>query len=424
MTTPSPSDLLGDEEQQTLVFKCSSVFRPTAPLDSRDLFAGRAEQIAQAGRAVHTIGQHAMIFGQRGVGKSSLANILKLLLSGERFLVVKVNCHKEQTFVGVWTSALSEIKIVDAKIIGLQQTPVDDAVSPAEWLPTDAGPDDIRRILQRLGKYTTEGTVFIFDEFDRLHGSKTQEVFADLIKNLSDNTVNVTLIIVGVANDVSQLIREHASIDRSSVQIHMPRMKPEELREIIQKGISELKMNIVADALNLIVSLSQGLPHFTHLIGQESAIRALQERRRRIESEDVRFGVNIALQKTQHSILEEYQNATRGQRKGTLFQQVLLACALAEVDEQGFFVSSAVREPLSKIMHKQYEIPGFSQHLDKFSSDPTRGPVFEKAGTSRRFRFRFINPLLQPYVIMRGLSDAMLEGDLLALLRAKRQPAY
>ena len=76
-------------------------------------------------------------------------------------------------------------------------------------------------------------------------------------------------------------------------------------------------------------------------------------------------------------LLEAYQNATSGQRKGTLFRQALLACALARVDAQGYFVSAAVREPFSRIMGKEYQIPGFSQHLDKFSSDPSRGPVLE-----------------------------------------------
>jgi hypothetical protein len=55
-----------------------------------------------------------------------------------------------------------------------------------------------------------------------------------------------------------------------------------------------------------------------------------------------------------------------------------------------------------------------------FFLDASR-PVLEKAGTSRRFRCSFKNPLLQPYIIMRGLADTMLEGELLELLRAKHQ---
>lgn len=181
-------------------------------------------------------------------------------------------------------------------------------------------------------------------------------------------------------------------------------------------------MTMTSDALDLLILLSQGLPHFVHLLGQESTVAALNDGRKKVTLADAKAGIQSALSKTQQSVLDAYQMATVGQRKGTLFRQVLLACAIAEVDEQGYFVSAAVREPLSKIMGRHYDIPGFSQHLDKFSSDPTRGPVLEKAGTSRRFRFRFANPLLQPYVIMRGLADETLQGELLDLLRAKQVP--
>jgi len=52
-------------------------------------------------------------------------------------------------------------------------------------------------------------------------------------------------------------------------------------------------------------------------------------------------------------------------------------------------------------MGKPYDIPAFAQHLNDLS-ESGRGPVLQKKGSTRRFRYRFINPLLQPYVIMKG----------------------
>ena len=198
-------------------------------------------------------------------------------------------------------------------------------------------------------------------------------------------------------------------------------MTDDELKEIISKALKKIKMTIRQEAIDLIVLLSQGLPHYTHLLGLHSARSSLLGGRLRITIDDVHAGIKSALEQTQQSIRNVYQKAVASNRKDTLFREVLLACALADVDESGYFVSAAVREPLSKIMGKPYEIPGFSQHLDKFSSSG-RGPVLEKAGTTRRFRFRFMNPLLQPYVIMRGLSDGMINGELLKLLERKRRP--
>jgi hypothetical protein len=98
------------------------------------------------------------------------------------------------------------------------------------------------------------------------------------------------------------------------------------------------------------------------------------------------------------------------QRPEALYRQVLLAAALAETDELGYFANADVREPMSKIMGRRYEIPSFSQHLSAFC-EPSRGPVLERVGAERNYRYRFKNPLLQPFVIMQGLSAGLISEE-------------
>jgi hypothetical protein len=85
---------------------------------------------------------------------------------------------------------------------------------------------------------------------------------------------------------------------------------------------------------------------------------------------------------------------------------VLLACALAEEDEFGFFVSSDVREPLSRILQKPSRTSAFARHLEELSSE-SRGAVLQRSGGGGMARYRFVNPLLQPYVAMRGISEGV-----------------
>ena len=229
----------------------------------------------------------------------------------------------------------------------------------------------------------------IFDEFDRLKKDKSTSLFADTIKELSDVAAPATIIIVGVASSIDGLIREHRSVERALCQILMPRMTNDELGEIVQKALGQLEMDIDLDAQNLIVALSQGLPHYTHLLGKAACRAALDKGCLRIAAGHVKSGIAKALEDTQQSVRTSYQEATTSPRKDTLFKEVLLACALAPVDDLGYFFSADVREPLSTIAGKHYDIPGFSQHLDKFSSD-RRGNVLEKAGTQRNFGFDFI----------------------------------
>jgi len=101
---------------------------------------------------------------------------------------------------------------------------------------------------------------------------------------------------------------------------------------------------------------------------------------------------------------------------GPLFEllfKVLLACALAPTDDFGFFAPVDVRELLSGIMKHPTKIEAYVRHLHAFS-ESDRGPVLERRikGT-RRPRFRFVSPLLQPYVLLRGVDEGVInEQDL------------
>jgi len=187
------------------------------------------------------------------------------------------------------------------------------------------------------------------------------------------------------------------------------------LYEIIDKGLAKLNMTIDEDARLEIAQLSEGLPHYTHLLALHATQMAIIGERRNINRQDVKDALTIALEQAQQSIVRSFHKATSSPR-GNLYTEVLLACALAPVDELGYFSSAGVRTYLSHIMRKPYDIPAFARHLNDFCEEE-RGPVLKKEGYPRRYRFRFINPLLEPYVIMHGLSKKLiteneLEGTL------------
>lgn len=409
---------MDDKTKMALLMEVARVFSPGAPIDQHDLFAGRLPQVERVIDAVGGKGQHIAIFGEKGVGKTSFANTLKEIFSAQIPLVVKVNCDESDDFSTMWHKALGEIEYVEENEgAGFRPRKSLKTRTLAENLEKTVVPDNVRKTLQLIGH-----SIVIFDEFDRVVKAKTHRLMADTIKNLSDNAVRSTILLVGVADTVDALFSEHASIDRSLCEIEMPRMSSTELREIVSKAHSKLSvpMAIDSDALDLIVLLSQGLPHYTHLLGMHATKVAIKQGRSSVNLSDFHDGLEASLSETKQTIRSAYQQAISSQRQDTLFKEVLLACALADVDDLGFFISANVREPLSRITGKQYDIPGFSQHLNAFSSQD-RGSILEKRGTTRRFRFRFENPLLQPYVIMRGLKDGLLEGELRQLLENSRR---
>jgi len=154
--------------------------------------------------------------------------------------------------------------------------------------------------------------------------------------------------------------------------------------------------------------ISKGLPHYTHLLSRHAVRAAVDRESMTVGLEDVETAISKSLNDAQETIRSAYHGATMSTRRDTIFPQVLLACALAKTDELGYFAAGDVRSPLSDIMGKTYRIASFSRHLNDFCGGE-RGPVLEKTGTAYRYRFRFITPLMQPYVIMQGRAKGLIQ---------------
>lgn len=171
-------------------------------------------------------------------------------------------------------------------------------------------------------------------------------------------------------------------------------------------------MSIDDAALRRIVALSQGLPHYTHSLGLFSSRMALDSGTKKVTLTAVDKAIDKALAEAQQSIRSAWHTATVSARKDALFSEVLMACGLAKIDQFGFFAAQHVRDPLSRITGKRYEIPSFAQHLTDFSG-AKRGNILEKRGGRRNYRYRFNNPLMQPFAIMQGFSLGKITGAML-----------
>src|SRR6266699_2059132 len=99
-----------DREWQDLGVRPGTVFTPTRPINQRDLFAGRLRQIRRVIDVVGQDGQHAIIFGERGVGKTSLANVISQFTVSEGAIIAPiVNCDATDTFSRLWHKVLRRI---------------------------------------------------------------------------------------------------------------------------------------------------------------------------------------------------------------------------------------------------------------------------------------------------------------------------
>lgn len=405
VSEPTQSEQTPPPDFNNLFYMVGQVFNPNTPVSERDLFAGRTNQINRIVEVIYQKGQHAIIFGERGVGKTSLANVLSSFVSPSiKLLSTKVNCDKQDTFQSVWRKAFDEMQLSKTRIsVGFLPSAQQQNLSSTHFFPVGVpiSPNDVRKALIQLSQNFLP--LIIFDEFDRLN-EEVRKIFADLIKSLSDYSLTTTIVLIGVGESVNELIKEHQSVSRALMQVQMPRMNKEEILEILKGALNKLGMTASDELLVDIFLLSKGLPHYAHLIGRNAAKDALSIRSLEIKGENLGAAIIKALEDSQQSIKTDYHKAIKSAYKDSLFAEVLLACALADVNEFGEFAAQDLRSPMLEVTHKTYAIPQYAQHLKEFS-ESKRGNILTKSGERRFYRYKFTDPLMQPYIIMEGITN-------------------
>jgi Cdc6-like AAA superfamily ATPase len=400
-------------------FEAAELFSPAAPIDEKDLFAGRREQIDKMLEAAWEKGKHAVLFGERGVGKTSLGKVFSAMFPKtlRHILAVREQVDPSDDFSSIWRKVFKDLRV----------RRIEDPSAPHEPLandyPGEIQPDDVRREFADIFS-SNDIPIIVIDEFDKARDSKDKnihEMMANTIKHLSDYSVNATIILIGVADDVNDLIGEHPSIKRCLEQIPMPRMNRDELKEIIDKRLKLLGMKMEPNAYWKIVELSRGLPSYVHLLGLYSVQSSLKRQSLNVSEADVDAAIRRALEKSQESTQAEYSAAIHSNRADNLYRHVLLACALAKTDDRGQFSPTSVIEPLSDILERPAKIDTFQQHLIKFL-ERERGAVLIRKGKERAFKFRFRDPMMQPYVIMRGIEEGLIPKSALSALSFPAQP--
>jgi hypothetical protein len=95
-----------------------------------------------------------------------------------------------------------------------------------------------------------------------------------------------------------------------------------------------------------------------------------------------------------------------------------LACALAELDEMSYFTATAVIKPLKIITGKNYEISGFARHLREFTRSE-RASIIMRTEESRKGRYKFVKPIMRPYVTIKGFAEKMIDKEKIKFLNKK-----
>ena len=312
------------------ISQIENAFQPSKEITDAVRFAGRKNAVSESYYALLSDGANIAVVGNRGIGKTSLARQISNIGVGDNSVLEKLGlphdrkldyltfyfaCGKTVTSteellerlltssscLADWAYDIPKAKKhlsgyspkFSAKVLGVG---VDLGAEKKEEVTEEPiiKSHGIDTVFTNVAIAMTEqdaaadGILIIVDEFDQIADVSG---FASFLKALATNAKKIKFCIVGVAKDIQNLMKEHASSDRlfAGSIISLPSMTQDELNEIITIAEGEISDYIKFDseARNQIVSLAQGHPYMVHLIGKYSLRHAFQENRRIVTKEDI-----------------------------------------------------------------------------------------------------------------------------------------
>jgi hypothetical protein len=222
----------------------------------------------------------------------------------------------------------------------------------------------------------------------------------------------VTIVLIGVAENVEELIVNHQSLRRALSLVKLERMNIVDLSKILDGRLQLTPLQLSDDVCSEIVTLSCGLPYYVQTLGKSATQNAIKHQRDRVEIEDVDAAIDNFLFESGQTFVNDYQRATDSQQAGNISHQVLMASALALADSGGFFKPTEVGETLNLIFPgNSYSYSRIQQYLAQFVLD-RRGKILIRTGVKGDYRYRFSDALMQPFVVMRGIKDTIIDKTL------------
>lgn len=165
---------------------------PSEPIDSEEMLRGRELEIDKSFKALRAPSRHLFIYGERGVGKSSLAQTVAHLYQSSDNNPIKVECTEDSEFYKIieyiTEEAIKHPKSnietshkakITAKILSYEYT--HKSTSNPRKATVDSMTDAVS-VLSDVAELHSEKPVIIIDEFDTI---KEKQKGYDFLRLLS-----------------------------------------------------------------------------------------------------------------------------------------------------------------------------------------------------------------------------------------------
>ncbi len=371
------------------------------PVINRDFFAGRHDAMAQLITSIEQNRVHVVIYGERGIGKTSLAHVFAETAREARYLVLYGSCGSDAEFSSMFKAFCARIPRLYHSSVLPNSPEAERGDHFDSMLPEDFGPRELADVLSGV---TGTRVLIILDEYDRVVDPEFRRDVAELIKNLSDRAARVQLVLTGVAQNLDELIGYAPSIRRNIVGLPMRPLSNNDVKELLTIGEKAAEIRYSEAATQMITTMAGGSPYLVRLLSHAAGLAALDAEVRVVTAEHGRAAVERVLTDWNASLPRRVQsNLAREEAKANW--PLLIAAARAGSSTDGFFSADDVITELADKAVGGLANPAYVERELKQFSGPQ--DLLERSDASGAARFRFAYP---------GVSSLLLISAALARL--------
>ena len=389
----------GDESSQARArLALRDTLGASQPVTTRDRFSGRHDALTQLIAAIEQQRVHVVVYGERGIGKTSLAHVFADTARDARYIVLYGSCGTDGRFDEIFRAFAAKIPMLYHRSVLPTTAAVEQALHFDSLLPP--GPFGPRELSDLFADVVGTRVVLILDEYDRIADSHFRRDVAELIKNLSDRAARVQLVLTGVASNLDELIGFAPSIRRNIVGLPMRPMNLAEVGEILRLGEASAGLHFTDAAVTMIATMASGSPYLVRLLGHRAGIAALDQRRTQVDPNHAKIAVERVLTDWNATLPRRIQ-ALLARDEARAQWPLLVAAAEAGTYSDGWFSAADVAA----------ELPGASPAAVEADLRKLAAPhdLIEGEEHDRETRFRYRFPGVASLLLM-SASMAKLDG--------------
>ncbi len=326
------TDLANESARRRLALR--DALGASQPVIARESFAGRREAMSALINAVEEQRVHVVIYGERGIGKTSLAHVFAETAREARYLVIYGSCGTAANFSDMFRSVCARIPRIYHNSVLPNSAEAEKGDTFEVMLPE--GQYGARELADVMAGVVGTRVLVILDEYDRVVDVNFRREVAELIKNLSDRAARVQLIITGVALNLDELIGYAPSIRRNITGLPMRPMNSVEVKELLRLGERAAEIRYDAAALAMITQMAGGSPYLVRLLGHQAGLLAMNDNRSVVGDADARVAVERVIAEWQASLPRRVQ-ANLARDEARVHWGLLVAAARAGSSADGWF---------------------------------------------------------------------------------------